>query len=172
MCNLLSEFRFANIEAGPPTRVKVRVDLQLMYERNAKELEELNLTGKRRLNYHIKAHEKMNRQTEAMQIYVSRVTANWVKQEAVKEGNLWSWYSISIVLQVFKYANLYISLSFPEDFIATSHRKITCIASYASFLLVRDAWMKSKIPILLMVQHFCSHGGKRRTNINKIMEHL
>ncbi|KAH9483425.1 putative cyclodipeptide synthase PUL1 [Psilocybe cubensis] len=141
MCNMLSEFRFASIEAGPPARVKVRVDLPLMYERNAKELEYLNLSNKRRIDYHIQAHSKTNRQTEAMQIYVSRVTVDWVKKAAMKRNGSWT--------------------CFPDSFFATSNRKIECVAAYASFLIVREAWLKSRIPILMMIQHFCSHGGYR-----------
>jgi len=97
MCNLLSEFKVATIEAGPPTRVKVRVDLQSMYERNAKELEDMRLAAKRPPNYRIKAHERMTRQTEAMQIYVSRVTTDWVKQ-TIKERDPWLRYGYLILL--------------------------------------------------------------------------
>lgn len=97
MCNLLSEFKIATIEAGPPTRVRVRVDFQSMYERNAKELEDMQLTAKRPPNYRIKAHERMTRQAEAMQIYVSRVTTDWVKQ-TIKERDLWSRYGYLILL--------------------------------------------------------------------------
>lgn len=157
MCNLLSEFKIATIEAGPPTRVRVRVDLQSMYERNARELEDMQLRAKRPPNYHIKAHERMTRQTEAMQIYVSRVTTDWVKQR-IKERDLWSRYGYLILLadasSIFH--------SFPEEFVAASDRRITCVPSYVSFLLVRDAWMRLDIPIFAMIQHFCSHGGKPR----------
>ncbi|KIK58207.1 hypothetical protein GYMLUDRAFT_74990 [Collybiopsis luxurians FD-317 M1] len=141
ICNLLSEFRIATIEAGPPTRVKVRVDLKLLYERNARELEGLQLTAKRPINYRVKAPERMTRQIETMQIYVSRVTTNWMKQTAIQERDLWS--------------------RFPEELIATSHRRITCVALYVSLLLVRNAWMKLDIPIFAVIQHFCSHGGYR-----------
>ena len=97
MCNLLSEFKIATIEEGPPTRVRVRVDLQSMYERNARELENMEPTAKRPPNYHIKAHERMTRQTEAMQIYVSRVTTDWVRQ-TIKERDPWSRYDYLILL--------------------------------------------------------------------------
>ncbi|KAH9478538.1 putative cyclodipeptide synthase PUL1 [Psilocybe cubensis] len=141
MCNMLSEFRFASIEAGPPARVKVRVDLPLMYERNARELDDLNVCNKRRIDFHIQSLSKTNRQTEAMQIYVSRVTADWVRKAAITGSGSWR--------------------CFPDSFFATNDRKITCVAAYASFLVVREAWLKSRIPILMMVQHFCSHGGYR-----------
>ncbi|KAF9523917.1 hypothetical protein CPB83DRAFT_862130 [Crepidotus variabilis] len=141
MCNLMSEFKIATIEAGSPTRIKVCVDLRLIYEKNARELEELQLIPNKNQNYRIKANGRMTRQVEAMQVYVSRVTTDWVRQTAIKDPHF------------------RVGQSFPEEFVATSERRITCVSSYLSFLLVQAAWIKYDIPIFAVIQHFCSHGG-------------
>ncbi|KAF9521879.1 hypothetical protein CPB83DRAFT_865157 [Crepidotus variabilis] len=78
-----------------------------------------------------------------MQIYVSRVTVDWVKLRANEKRDFFP------------------SLGFPEEFFATSDRRIACASLYISLLHVRNAWLKHDIPIFAMIQHFCSHGGYR-----------
>ena len=43
---------------------------------------------------------------------------------------------------------------------AVNDRRISCVPSYVSMLLVRAAWVTMDIPIFAVVQHFCPHGGK------------
>ena len=104
MCYLLSERKVATVEAGPPTRLRVRVDLLSVYEKNAQELEALQMMGQAP-SYRFKAEDGvagMNRQCEAMQVYLSRVAADWAKQTATRTGDktraLWSRYGSSFTI--------------------------------------------------------------------------
>ena len=75
---MLSERKVATIEAGPPTRLRVRVDLSSVYEKNAQELEAPQMMGQA-LPYRFKAEDGisgMNRQCEAVQIYLFRVVTD------------------------------------------------------------------------------------------------
>ncbi|RDB21721.1 hypothetical protein Hypma_011129 [Hypsizygus marmoreus] len=42
--------------------------------------------------------------------------------------------------------------------IAISAHQISCISAYTSILPIHAAWLTMKIPILLVIQRFCSHG--------------
>lgn len=76
----------AKVEPGPPIRVIVRVDLQLMYAETERELEALGLLPLKRSKEKCDGKMKMNAQCDVMQIYVSLVTTDWVRKAALRLG--------------------------------------------------------------------------------------
>jgi hypothetical protein len=50
--------------------------------------------------------------------------------------------------------------SLSEGLIAANYRRISYVAIYASMLLVRAAWLELHTPLLVVIQRFCSHGGR------------
>lgn len=88
LCLLLSECKIAKLKSGPPTRVIVRVDLQLMYANIGRELEALGLLPARRNAKPCDGKVKLHAQCDAMQGYVSIVTTDWVKKAVLRLGLL------------------------------------------------------------------------------------
>ncbi|KAG2117199.1 uncharacterized protein F5147DRAFT_671705 [Suillus discolor] len=140
LCLLLSECKIAKLKSGLLTRVIVRVDLQLMYANIERELEALGLLPARRNAKPCDGKMKFNRQCDAMQVYVSIVTTDWVKKTVFRLGLL----------------DFHQSLS--EGLIVANGRGISCVATYPSTLLVRALWLTSNTPLLVAIQRFCSHG--------------
>lgn len=141
LCLLLSECKIAKINSGPPIRVIVRVDLQLMYASIGRELEALGLLPAQRNAKPCDGKVKLNKQCDAMQGYVSIVTTDWVKKAVLRLGLL----------------DFHQSLS--EGLIVANSRRISCVATYVSALLLRALWFTSNTPLLVAIQRFCSHGG-------------
>ncbi|KAG2098961.1 uncharacterized protein F5147DRAFT_712981 [Suillus discolor] len=140
LCLLLSECKIAKLKSGSPTRVIVRVDLQLMYANIGLELEALSLLPARRNAKPCDGKVKLHAQCDAMQVYVSIVTTDWVKKTVLRLGLL----------------DFHQSLS--EGLIVANSRHISCVATYASTLLVRALWLTLNTPLLVAIQRFCSHG--------------
>ncbi|KAG1854774.1 hypothetical protein C8R48DRAFT_807489 [Suillus tomentosus] len=88
LCLLLSECKVARLKSGPPTRVIVCVDLQLMYANIGQELEALGLLPARRNAKPCDGKVKLHAQCDAMQGYVSIVTTDWVKKAVLRLGLL------------------------------------------------------------------------------------
>lgn len=140
LCLLLSECKIAKIKSGPPIRVIVRVDLQLMYANIGRELEALGLMPAQRNAKPCGGKMKLNAQCDAMQGYVSIVTTDWVKKAVLRLGLL----------------DFHQSLS--EGLIVANSRRISCVATYASTLLIRALWLTLNTPLLVVIQRFCLHG--------------
>ncbi|KAG2142838.1 uncharacterized protein EDB93DRAFT_1156652 [Suillus bovinus] len=140
LCLLLSECKIAKIKSGPPIRVIVRVDLQLMYANIGRELEVLGLVSAQRNSRSCDGKVKLSAQCDAMQGYVSVVTTDWVKKAVLRLGLL----------------DFHQSLS--EGLIVANSRHISCVSTYASTLLVRALWFTFNTPLLVVIQRFCSHG--------------
>jgi hypothetical protein len=88
LCLLLSECKIARLKSGPPLRLIVRVDLQLMYADIGRELEALGLLAAQRKGKPSDGKVKLNAQCDAMQSYVSTVTTDWVRKAALRLGLL------------------------------------------------------------------------------------
>ncbi|KAG1815838.1 hypothetical protein EV424DRAFT_1348394 [Suillus variegatus] len=118
------------LKSGPPTRVIVRVDLQLMYANIERELEALGLLPARRNAKPCDGKVKLHAQCDAMQGYISIVTTDWVKKAVLRLELL----------------DFHQSLS--EGLIVTNSCHISCVATYASTLLVPVlfAWWNSASP--------------------------
>lgn len=84
LCLLLSEYKIARVKPGSPIRIMVRVNLQLMYAEIENELEALDLLSSRKRSNNCDRKTKMTVQCEAIQIYVSLVTTDWVRKAALR----------------------------------------------------------------------------------------
>ena len=160
LCLLLSECKIAKIHSGPPVRVIVRADLQLMYADIGRELEALGLFPAQKDTKPCDGKVKLNAQCNAMQGYVSIVTTDWVRRAALRLGllDLHQRYVIVAWFQWLAFKHHAFSLS--EGLIAANWRRISSVAMYASTMLVRASWLTLNTPLLVVIQRFCSHGGE------------
>lgn len=102
MSHLLSEYKIAIAETGPPIKLKFHLDLQLMHEKKLQELDTLQLETETP-SCRIKLQDgvsQMKRQCEGMQSYLSKVTEDWARQTATRteSQNLWPRYALSFPL--------------------------------------------------------------------------
>jgi hypothetical protein len=165
LCRLLSVGKRAKVQAGIPNAVvRARTDPEFIYDQAEREIESFYNSGHREVGWKKLISEDragrsfLVKEEEAVQVWLSGLTANWSVNLAKEIGlsQSMSRYLIFLCVDAF-HCHHYLN-RFLNNTILINARRISCVASHPSIVPIRAEWLLRGTPILMLIRRICSQG--------------